>query len=170
MTPKQRFLQSITDEINALQRMISNLQSGYEAAKRMPDSVFESMGTQMNGNPVDSPKEVRNFIHDTEDAALDDTFGNRRKIVAQIIADNGRAMSKSEIIKELKRREPNIEFVESVVRNSLSALRSRKVVRHHKPPGVRMKGGLWSIADWWDGDRLPVHYLPKFSASDRYLK
>lgn len=168
MNAKQRFLQSISERITALQKEVSDLQAYYQSTSNLPDSFFETVIKPTNWQTVNSISKTLDNSNSLNGTSLQ--FGNFRKVVAQILADNGNAMLKTEIIKELERRVPDVQYAESIVRNSLSALRKRKVVRLHKPSGVAMKGGYWSLEQWWNGDKLKVEHQPKpYDATIRYL-
>lgn len=157
MTKKESFLKSILDQISMLQK-------AYDYNNALPDYIFENLQpiglpSHISGS-TDEPIKVKE-----EGGGLE--YGENKRLILKILAENGKAMLKSQIVhKFLDEVVMPEKMALNAVTNALSSLTIDKEIKGYKPAGLKFKGLFWTLSEWWitdlksDKERLPMQYEP----------
>ena len=158
MTAKETFLKRLLDQINSLQ-------SAYDFNKGLPDSFFEGL------NGVTNPQ-ISNIT--TSDKAVvitgrgakispgkEDEYGRNRRLVREIIKREGRFLLKSEIETFYREIIKATEDQTDAVTNAISGLIADKTIKGYKPTEFKVRGNLWGLPNWFQGDEPLEAYKPR---------
>lgn len=157
-TAKDDVLQAMLDEIN-------NLQQAYDAAKTLPDRVFEAIYSKLTHHDIGrhniaAPiKEIPTI--ESDESEDEDNYMGKRGILFHIIKSEGRAIAKREILKRYKEQAPQDKAPERSVTFALTGLKNNEAIRSYNPSSTgNIKAGFWTLSAWWDGDKLPDERKP----------
>lgn len=151
--------------LNKLSIEIANLQAAYAAFKNLPDKVFETLDSTLNGNDLVNGNTLSSTIFPSNQspnsASEDNAFDGKKGIVYDIIKRYGVAIRKKDIVRMYFESNPKARLPESSVTFALSALRSANKIKNFNPSANgNVKAGFWTLTEWWDGDKLIDKYYP----------
>jgi hypothetical protein len=147
MKPKEKFLFNI-------QQKIKILQDAYNYNKNLPDDIFESLIEL-------TPNHNSNGVTHVKNEVVESAYGENTKMIASILEERKVGMLKSEIIEQIKKNKPELTNLDKLATNALSSMGDRGHVKGYKPKGYKIKGYYWTMAKWWDGNKLKKEYEPK---------
>lgn len=155
MTAKETFLHRILEQIKSLQ-------AAYDFNKGLPDNFFEGLNAAfpqpgpINKPPLTSGQDIRPRIL----PGSEEEYGRNRRLVKEIIKRENRLLLKSEIETFYREILKTDEDQTDAVTNAISGLIADKTIKGYKPTEFKVRGNLWGLSMWFQGDSLRAGYEP----------
>lgn len=159
MSNKQKY-------ISVIRAKIAELQKAEDAISGLPDKVFDDIfGSSITNmvNDVNKPliansvtSQVKNTATAIRLKASDEEYGKNKKTVLNALKSFGRPLTKSELVNFFEQN--GYTDPSQIVTNAIVALKDDNKIKGYKPHGLRFRGLLWTLKEWWDNGELKAEY------------
>ena len=88
-------------------------------------------------------------------------YGISKKLLLTIFKENGKPLHKGEILEIFADRAgKSTKDVYNTVTNGLSTLNEDRYIIGYKPVGMKFKGKLWGLKEWFNNGQIKPEYNP----------
>ncbi len=93
-------------------------------------------------------------------------WGDKKRIVLEIISEKERALLKNQIVEEFEYRTMTTDQ-ENTVTNALTALRVDGKIEGGKVKGIKFRGKYWGLPEWFENEELKEQFIPNHAKFHR---
>lgn len=154
MTAKEHFLQKMEELIKTSESELIALKEAYLQNKKLPDSFFQHLQSppEISEIMVHAPKSENPPLLTGGEAVsviTNSDYGRNRKLVLQILKDEGKALLKGNIVSKFEELTGETNTT-GIITNALASLSTEGTVIGFKNEEVKVRGLYWGLKSWFD--------------------